>query len=80
VRVLKGLFDFGFSCMSFAWFSVVQAHRGAMLSCSEGSVWGCSEKVPTATGQSWKNDRVEGAIGGKSSQKYVKNRRRGLGV
>jgi hypothetical protein len=35
---------------------------------SGGFVWGCSEKVPTATGFISENDRVEGAIGGKTNQ------------
>jgi hypothetical protein len=39
--------------------------------CSGAFVWGYSEKVPTATGFVRKNDRVEGAIGGKRSQKRV---------
>jgi hypothetical protein len=42
--------------------------KGLEGQCSVAFVWGCSEKVPTATGKSWKNDRVEGAIGGKRSQ------------
>jgi hypothetical protein len=40
--------------------------------CSSGGfVWGCSEKVPTATGFVSENDRVEVPIGGKRSQKHV---------
>jgi hypothetical protein len=31
--------------------------------CSMGSVWGCSEKVPAATGQGVENDRGRVAIG-----------------
>jgi hypothetical protein len=40
--------------------------------CSESSTCGYSEKVPAATGIVWKNDRVEGAIGGKTNQKRGK--------
>jgi hypothetical protein len=44
--------------------------RGERPLCSEGSVWGCSEKVPTATGFV-ENDRVEGAIDKKPRQWHV---------
>jgi hypothetical protein len=57
--------------MSFAWFGVVQASCGAELFCSGGSVWGCSEKVPIATGRGLENDRGRVAIGGKGRQKHV---------
>jgi hypothetical protein len=43
-------------------FHVAQMH-GAERLCSVAAVWGCSEKVPAATGFV-KNDRVEVAIGG----------------
>jgi hypothetical protein len=36
-----------------------------------GSVWGCSEKVPTATGKSLENDRGRVAIGVFWSQWHV---------
>ncbi len=56
--------------------------RGTELRCSEGFSGGYSEKVPNATGKSWKNDRVGSLLaqnGAKSMLKMGNGKGRHLG-